>query len=131
MMRIFLILIIVVPALEIFTMIQVGQVIGGWQTFLLIIGTSVLGAYLLKVQGRSTWRQINRDMEMRVLPGDSLLDGACVVVGGTLLLVPGFLSDIVGLLMLLPGLREIPKHLIKLYLMRMMQKGNFSIYRKF
>lgn len=131
MMRLFFILIIVVPALEIFTLIQVGQVIGGWLTFFLVIGMSALGAYLLKVQGRNTMRQISREMQMGSLPGDSLLDGACLLVGGTLLLTPGFLTDIVGMLLLLPGARELPKRLIKAYLMKMMQNGNFSFTRRF
>jgi UPF0716 protein FxsA len=129
-MRIFLLLFIVVPALEIYTLIQVGQLIGGWPTFFLIVGLSALGAYLLKVQGRQTLHQIRREMEMGMLPGETLLDGACILVGGILLLMPGFLTDVPGLLLLLPFARAIPKRLIKIWLMKMMQKGRFTIFRR-
>ncbi|TCP53755.1 UPF0716 protein FxsA [Tumebacillus sp. BK434] len=131
MKRLFLLLIIAVPALEIFTLIQVGHIIGGWLTFFLVIGMSGLGVYLLTVQGRYIMQQIRREMQMGQLPGDSLLNGACLLVGGTLLLIPGLLSDLIGMLLLLPGVRELPKSLIKLYLMKMMQKGNYVFYRRF
>jgi UPF0716 protein FxsA len=121
---------LVVPALEIFTIIQVGQVIGGWPTFFLIVGLSFLGAYLVKVQGRRTLRQIQRDLTSGVMPGDALLDGACLLVGGTLLLTPGFLTDALGLFLLLPGMRQVVKRLIKLWLVKKLRSGNWTIYRR-
>ncbi|MFD2169470.1 FxsA family protein [Tumebacillus lipolyticus] len=130
MKRILLILLIVVPALEILTMIQVGKIIGGWLTFFLIIGLSALGVYLLSVQGRYTLQQIRNQMEMGMLPGEALLDGACILVGGILLVLPGFLSDALGLLLLIPFARAIPKLLIKAWLLRLIQRGNVTLYRR-
>jgi UPF0716 protein FxsA len=130
MLRILLLLFIVVPALEIVTIIQVGQVIGGWPTFFLIVAMSLLGAYLVKVQGLRVWKQIRDEMAMGMIPGESLLDGACVLVGGTLLLTPGFLTDALGLLMLLPFLRGFFKGLLKVWLFRLMSRGQFFIHRR-
>ncbi|PWK13877.1 FxsA family protein [Tumebacillus permanentifrigoris] len=130
MMRILLILLIVVPALEIFTMIQVGQVIGGWPTFFLIVACSFLGAYLLKQQGIRTLNQIRQELSMGMIPGEALLDGACILVGGTLLLTPGFVTDIFGLVLVLPGIRAPFKSLIKIWLLRLASKGRITYYRR-
>lgn len=130
MMRFLLILFIVVPTLEVFTIIQVGRVIGGWPTFLLIVTCSLLGAYLLKTQGARVWKQIREDMSQGRLPGEALLDGACILVGGTLLVTPGFLTDAIGLFLLLPGLRNLCKPLLKVWLLRMMSKGRITYFRR-
>lgn len=131
MVRILTLLFIIVPAIEIFLLIQVGQVIGGWWTFFLIIAISLFGAYLLKVQGRQTLMQIRQELSMGMMPSESLLDGACLLVGGTLLLTPGFFTDVVGIFLLLPGLREISKRLIKLWLMKLIKNGRFVSFRRF
>jgi len=131
MVRILALLFIIVPAIEIFLLIQVGQVIGGWPTFFLVIGLSLAGAYLLKVQGRHTLMQLRRELSMGAMPGETLLDGACLLVGGTLLLTPGFFTDIFGLMLLLPGFRGIFKRLIKNWLMQQIQKGRFISFRRF
>lgn len=130
MTRILLILFIVIPALEVFTLIQVGQVIGGWPTFFLIICMSFLGAYLMKQQGLRTLAQVRQELASGMIPGESLLDGACILVGGTLLLMPGFLSDLAGLLLLLPFVRNPLKGLLKFWLMKQMQNGRFLYYRR-
>jgi UPF0716 protein FxsA len=90
---------------EIWVLIQVGHAIGGWQTLLLLIVDSLLGAALLRHQGRRTWRAFRRALDERRLPAKEVADGVLVLVGGTLLLTPGFLSDIVGILFLLPPTR--------------------------
>lgn len=131
MFRILFLLFIIVPALEVMTLIQVGGLIGFWPTFFLIIGLSLLGAYLLKAQGKATLMQIRQEMSMGMLPGGSLLDGACILVGGTLLLTPGFLTDAMGLLLMLPFMRTPLKHLIQKWLMKRMRDGNFMVYRRF
>ena len=129
MRRILLLLFIIVPALEMYTIIQVGSVIGGWPTFLLIIGMGFAGAYLLKRQGLRTLQQIRYELSTGIPPGDTLLEGACILIGGTLLLSPGFLTDIIGLLLLIPFLRRPVKELLKRWLLRLMQSGRFRIYR--
>ncbi|KEO82065.1 FxsA family protein [Tumebacillus flagellatus] len=130
MSRVLLFVLIVVPALEIFTIIGVGHAIGGWPTFLLIVLSSLLGAYLLKTQGVRTWNQIRREFSMGMLPGASLLDGVCVLVGGTLLLTPGFLTDVFGLILLVPGVRNVLKPVLKILLLRLLSKGRITYYRR-
>jgi UPF0716 protein FxsA len=129
MRRILLLLFIIVPALEMYTIIQVGSAIGGWPTFLLIIGMGFMGAYLLKRQGLRTLQQIRDELSMGIPPGDTLLEGACILIGGTLLLSPGFLTDIIGVLLLIPFLRRPVKALLKRWLLRLMQSRRFTIYR--
>lgn len=129
MRRILFLLFIIVPALEMYTIIRVGSAIGGWPTFLLIISMGFAGAYLMKRQGMRTLQQIRYELSMGIPPGDTLLDGACILIGGTMLLSPGFLTDIVGLLLLVPFLRRPVKALLKRWLLRLMQSGRFTIYR--
>jgi UPF0716 protein FxsA len=98
-------LFVVVQIVEIWLLIKVGQAIGGWQTLLLLVVDSLLGAWLLRREGRRTWRAFRLALEERRVPAREVADGVLVIVGGTLLLTPGFLSDIVGVLCLLPPTR--------------------------
>jgi UPF0716 protein FxsA len=98
-------LFILVPIVEVYLIIQVGQVVGPWWTIALLIGISVLGSYLIKREGRRAWRALQSAMQSGRLPDRELLDGGLLLVGGTLLLTPGFVTDIVGLLFVLPFTR--------------------------
>jgi len=98
-------LFVVVQIVEIWLLIQVGQAIGGWQTLLLLVLDSLLGAWLLRREGRRTWRAFRLALEERRVPAREVADGVLVIIGGTLLITPGFLSDVVGLLFLLPPTR--------------------------
>jgi UPF0716 protein FxsA len=98
-------LFVIVQIVEIWLLIQVGQAIGGWQTLLLLVLDSLLGAWLLRREGRRTWRAFRLALDERRVPAREVADGVRVIVGGTLLLTPGFLSDIVGVLCLLPPTR--------------------------
>jgi UPF0716 protein FxsA len=104
-MPILVALFVVVQIVEIWILIQVGQAIGGWQTFVLLVLDSILGAALLKREGRRTWQAFRRALTEHRMPAREVADGVLVIVGGTLLLTPGFLSDIVGVLFLLPPTR--------------------------
>lgn len=97
---------ILVPLAEIFVIIQVGAVIGGWWTAALLVADSLLGAYLLRVEGRRAWREFRTALEEGRWPGDEVAQGALIIVGGTLLLTPGFLTDVVGFLFLLGPTRR-------------------------
>jgi UPF0716 protein FxsA len=106
MVRLLLILLfIVVPIAELAILIQVGQAIGVWWTIALLIADAVLGSMLARSQGRATWRRFNASLQAGRPPAREVLDGALVLFGGALLLTPGFLSDILGLLLLLPPTR--------------------------
>jgi UPF0716 protein FxsA len=106
-------LFIVVPIAELYVIIQVGQLIGVWPTLFLLLLDAVLGSMLLKHQGRGAWRRFNEALAARRFPGREVADGALIVVGGTLLLAPGFLTDIVGLVLLIPPTRAIVRGLLK------------------
>jgi UPF0716 protein FxsA len=108
-----IVLFIVVPIAELYVIIQVGHLIGVWPTLLLLLADSVLGAMVLKNQGRSAWRRFNEALAARRFPGREVADGALIIVGGTLLLTPGFITDIFGLFFLLPPTRAIARRVLK------------------
>lgn len=98
---------IVVPLAELYLLIQVGQAIGALPTIALLLADSVLGTVLLRSQGRQTWRRFNDALAAGRPPAKEVLDGALVIFGGAFLITPGFLTDIIGLLLLLPPTRAI------------------------
>ncbi|MDP1850289.1 MAG: FxsA family protein [Solirubrobacteraceae bacterium] len=100
-------LFIVVPIVELYVIIQIGQAIGVLPTIALLILDSVLGAALMRSQGRAVWRRFNGAIAEGRVPGREVMDGALVIFGGALLLTPGFLSDILGLILLLPPTRAV------------------------
>lgn len=108
-------LFIVVPIVELFVIIEVGQLIGLWPTLALLLADAVLGSMLLKHQGRSAWRRFNEALAARRFPGKEVADGALIIVGGTLLLTPGFLTDIVGLVLLIPPTRALVRVALRRY----------------
>jgi UPF0716 protein FxsA len=113
-MPIFLIvLFIVVPIAELYVIIQVGQAIGIWPTLALLLADALLGSFLLKHQGRGAWLRFNEALAQRRFPGREVVDGLLIVVGGTLLLAPGFLTDIFGLLLLIPPTRAIVRSVLR------------------
>lgn len=106
------VLFIGVPLLEIFVLVQVGQVIGAWWTLLLLVAASVLGAWLVRREGSRAWRALTGALESGRMPGRELADGALILVGGTLLLTPGFVTDAVGVLLVLPVSRPMARRLL-------------------
>jgi UPF0716 protein FxsA len=100
-------LFIVVPIAELYVLIQVGQEIGVLPTIALLVADSILGAALMRSQGRAAWRRFNGALSEGRVPHREVLDGALVIFGGALLLTPGFLTDILGLVLLLPPTRAI------------------------
>jgi UPF0716 protein FxsA len=100
-------LFIVVPIAELYVLIQIGQAIGILPTIALLILDSVLGAALMRSQGRAAWMRFNRALAEGRIPAKEVMDGALVIFGGALLLTPGFLSDILGLILLLPPTRAV------------------------
>jgi UPF0716 protein FxsA len=115
-------LFIVVPILELYVIIQVGELIGLWPTLALLLADALLGSFLLKHQGRGAWRRFNEALAQRRFPGREVVDGLLIVVGGTLLLAPGFLTDIVGLLLLIPPSRAVVRRLLRRFTI-----GRFTI----
>ena len=106
------VLFILVPLAEIYVLIQVGQVIGALWTVLLLIAVSVLGSYLIKREGGRAWRALQTALQTYRMPARELADGALILIGGTLLLTPGFLSDVLGLFCILPFTRPLARRLL-------------------
>jgi UPF0716 protein FxsA len=98
---------IVVPLAELYVIIQVGQAIGVLPTLALLLADAVLGSILLRHQGRAAWIRFNRALAEGRLPHKEVFDGVLVILGGALLLTPGFLTDIVGLILLIPPTRAL------------------------
>ena len=107
-----LILFILVPIAELAILIQVGQAIGVWWTIALLVADAILGSLLARSQGRATWRRFNVALQAGRPPTREVLDGVLVIFGGALLLTPGFISDILGLLLLLPPTRAVVRAIL-------------------
>lgn len=105
-------LFILLPIVEIYAIIQVGQAIGAPWTIALLIADSILGALLMRGQGRAVWRRFNAALGEGRAPTREILDGALVILGGALLLTPGFVTDAFGLVLLLPPTRAIARRII-------------------
>ena len=100
-------LFILVPILELYVIIQVGQEIGALWTIAILVADSILGSLLLRAQGRSAWQRFNAALSAGRPPAREVLDGVLIVFGGALLLTPGFATDIAGLLLLIPPTRAV------------------------
>ncbi len=107
MFFVLLVLFIVVPIAELYVIIQVGQAIGVLPTIGLLLLDSVLGLVLVRTQGRSAWRRFAATVNAGRPPAREALDGALVLLGGALLLAPGFLTDLLAVLLLLPATRAL------------------------
>ena len=102
-------LFVVLPLVEIYLLIQVGHVIGAWWTILLLLADGIAGSWLMKREGRRAWRALREAIDQRRMPARELADAALILVGGTLLLTPGFLSDVVGRSASLPVTRPLAR----------------------
>ncbi|WP_324606985.1 FxsA family protein [Metabacillus indicus] len=120
---------IIIPALEIGILLFSGKTLGIIPTILLIIATGVGGAFLAKKQGIETIQKVQREMSRGNIPGDSILDGLCILTGGLLLLTPGFVTDITGFMLLIPGTRKMFKPLLQKQISKMIERNRFTIIR--
>ncbi|MEF3303811.1 FxsA family protein [Paenibacillus sp. GYB003] len=129
--RVLLLLFIVVPALELWTIIEVGQRIGGWQTFILIVLTGIVGAYLAKKEAAKVWAYAQRDMAAGMAPTLAILDGICIFAGGVFLVSPGFLTDVAGILLVLPVTRPLFRKLLVAWIQKRLSRGRpFFFFRR-
>jgi UPF0716 protein FxsA len=105
-------LFIAVPLVEIYVIIQVGQAIGPWWTIALLIADSILGSWLIRHEGSRAWRALRDALDSGRMPAKELADGALILIGGTLMLAPGFVTDAFGILMILPVTRPLFRRLL-------------------
>lgn len=103
---ILLILFLTIPLVEIYLLIKVGGIIGAFPTVFMVVFTAVLGAWLLRIQGFSTMTRVRRTMAKGGIPAMEMLEGAVLLVSGALLLTPGFFTDAIGFVCLVPSLRR-------------------------
>ena len=100
---------VAIPLAEIYVIIQVGQVVGAWWTIFLLVADSLFGAWLVRREGRRAFASLRAALSAGRMPSGELADGALILIGGTLMLTPGFLTDIVGFLFVLPITRPLTR----------------------
>jgi UPF0716 protein FxsA len=114
---------IVVPLVEIYVLVQVGQVIGAWWTVGLLVLDSILGTWLIRREGSRAWRALQTTIQSGRTPGRELADGALILVGGTMMLAPGFVTDAFGILLILPVTRPMFRRLLSALAVRRVLGG--------
>lgn len=102
----------IVPAIELYLLIKIGSVIGPFTTLAIILLTGAAGAYLAKIEGRKSIYKIQKALKSGMVPGDEMVSGVMIFIGGILLLTPGFLTDFLGLTFLIPVTRNFWKFLL-------------------
>jgi UPF0716 protein FxsA len=103
---------IVLPIAEIYLIVQVGEAVGVWWTLAILIADSILGSLLLRTQGGAAWRRFNETLSAGRPPAREVLDGGLIIFGGAFLITPGFISDVIGVLLLFPPTRAVFRRII-------------------
>ncbi len=111
-MLVLALLFIVVPFVELFVILQTAQALGGWNTLGLLVVISVVGAWLMKREGRKVLRRFTEQINAGVVPTNDIADGVLLLGAGALMLTPGFLTDIVGILAIFPPTRAVLRKLL-------------------
>jgi UPF0716 protein FxsA len=104
--QIIFLVVLIMPFAEIYLLLEVGSVIGAFPTIFLVVFTAALGAWLLRQQGFSTFRRFQESLAQGVIPAYEMIEGPIILLGGALLLTPGFITDIIGFACLVPSLRK-------------------------
>jgi UPF0716 protein FxsA len=128
-MRYIILLLILIPAADIGILLFSGKTIGVLPTIACIILTGVIGAYLAKREGLETIRKAQTQLRNGQIPGEAVIDGICILIGGTLLITPGFITDILGFLMLFPITRKPFKWGMKKFFRKWMNRGKIKIIK--
>lgn len=128
-MRITILLFILIPALEITVLLLSGKTIGIWPTFLLIVLTGIFGAFFAKKQGLNMMRKLQSQFQNGIFPNEEIVNGVCILIGGILLLLPGFITDLFGLILLIPITRSFVKPLLLRMLQRWVNGRSVTIIR--
>jgi UPF0716 protein FxsA len=125
--RFFVVILIVLPIIEIWGLITVGKMIGVLDTIGLLLLSGLIGVYLAIREGRRVWALARVQLNARQMPTQSILDGICIVVGGLMLIVPGFISDILGILLIIPITRGIFRIWLVALIMNRFSRGSTHI----
>lgn len=112
--QIIFLVVLLIPFMEIYLLLTVGGIIGAIPTIFMVVFTAVLGAWLLRQQGFSTWQRLQASLAQGQIPAYEIIEGPIILVGGALLLTPGFITDAMGFICLIPQFRKkIAKYLIE------------------
>ena len=103
---------VVVPLVEIWAILQVGRLVGPWWTIALLVLDSLVGAWLIRREGGRAWRALREALQGGRMPAREIADGALILVGGTLMLSPGFVLDLAGILLILPFTRPVARRML-------------------
>lgn len=122
-----ILLFLLTPAIELGLLIQVDRLIGFWPTIGLIIVTGIVGSYLARREGLTTWRRLNQRLQAGELPGKELADGVIILIAGALLVTPGVFTDVIGFLGLIPPSRAFIRRILIRRLQRKMEQGSMQI----
>lgn len=120
----------ITPLVELYLLFKLSDLTSPSTTIAIVLLTGIIGAYLAKSQGRIILNKIKVKLSYGDMPGDELINGLCVLIGGALLLTPGIITDFLGFTLVLPGTRDIYKIYIKEKLRKMIDKGDIHIYRR-
>ncbi len=118
-LQILFILLLAIPFAEIYLLLAVGNLIGALPTVLMVVSTAVAGAWLLRQQGFATFQKLQTNLRQGIMPAYEMIEGPIIMLGGALLLTPGFLTDLLGFVCLVPALRrKLAKYLIENHVLR-------------
>ncbi|MCK5871353.1 MAG: FxsA family protein [Methylococcales bacterium] len=125
--RILLLFFLIIPFIEIFWILQLGDVVGWFPTGLLVIFTAVLGTWLLRKQGFATWNRVQQTVAKGEVPASEMIEAALLLIGGAFLLTPGFFTDAIGFAFLIPQTRQkVAHYILKKYLVQPFEKAPFN-----
>ncbi len=118
-----------IPVIELALLIEIGSKIGILNTVVIVILTAIIGAYMVRTEGMGVMYRIQQNMKDGMFPGEELISGAMILVAGALLLTPGFFTDIIGFLMVIPVSRKYIGNIIKKYIEKKMSNDEIHINR--
>jgi UPF0716 protein FxsA len=121
-------LLTIVPIIELYLLIKVGSVIGALNTVILLIGTTIFGVFLVRLEGSKTLSRISNSLSQGIVPAEELVDALLVFAAGVLLIMPGIFSDILALFLLIPVSRTLFKRWLRRKLERLVASGQTRIY---
>lgn len=120
-------LFLLVPIVDLALLVAVGDRVGLWPTLAVVILTALVGSWLAKREGLAAWQRVQGKMVSGGVPGQELIDGLLILVAGTLLLTPGFLTDVVGILGLFPPTRAVIRRTVRARFERAVREGSVRV----
>jgi UPF0716 protein FxsA len=118
-----------IPIIELYILIKIGTVIGGFNTILLVLLTGFAGAWLARLEGMNTMIRFRENMQQGIMPAEELIDAAIIFIAGVLLITPGLMTDVSGLLLLWPLTRNMFKRYLRKKFDEMQLRGSIHIDR--